>query len=101
MSESSLQERLAERYAEGDARLGREALAVVLAEEVGELATAAREGDDEALAREAADVAFLAYCLATLAGADLDARLREKYLDRPLDEVAEGWEERGRDAHGA
>lgn len=95
-----LQERVDERYGEGDRRVGREALAAVLAEEVGELATAARQGDDEALGREAADVAFLAVCLANLAGADLEDRLQDAYLEAGVEDVAEGWETGAREAHG-
>jgi NTP pyrophosphatase (non-canonical NTP hydrolase) len=95
-----LQARLAERYREGDAELGRESLATVLVEEVGELATAVRRADDEALGREVADVAFLALCLANLAEVDLGARIREAYLEAPKDEVAGGWEPAAREAHG-
>lgn len=101
MDLADLQDAVAQRYREGDVDLGREVLATVLVEEVGELATAARRGDDEALGDEAADVAFLAVCLANLAEADLEPRIRTKYLDRPLEEVSEGWEEGARRAHGA
>lgn len=100
MELSALQEALAERYRQGDEELGREALATVLVEEVGELATAAREGGDEALGSEAVDVAFVALCLANLSGIDVEAVLRERYLEAPMEEVASGWEEAGREAHG-
>lgn len=100
MDVHELQERLARRYGEGDERLGLQALATVLAEEVGELATAARSGDRDGVAEEAADVAFLAFCLAELAGADLGARIRGKYLEGDVDEVASDWEGSARAAHG-
>lgn len=100
MELSAIQAALAERYEEGDEALGREALATVLVEEVGEVATAARGGDEGALGAEAVDVVFVALCLANLAGVEVEPELRERYLEAPLEEVSSGWEEAGREAHG-
>lgn len=101
MEIAELQEAVEDRFGEGDRVLGAEALVTVLVEEVGELATAARRGEAGALAGEAADVAFLAVCLANLAGADLEARIRGKYLEGSVEELAGDWEDEARRAHGA
>jgi NTP pyrophosphatase (non-canonical NTP hydrolase) len=87
----TLQQDAAARYAERDRRSGATFLALVLMEEVGELAEAIRRGDRDAARGEVADVAFLALSIANVLDVDLEAAVRAKFLARPKDEVTRSW----------
>ncbi len=91
MDLAGLQERLEARYGEGDEEMGLRFLALVLVEEVGELAEAVRRNRLEAAGSECVDVAFMALSLANRLDVDLDAAIRERYLDRPLEDVTGSW----------
>lgn len=88
---TSLQQDLAARFAEGDRKSGAAFLALVLMEEVGELAEAIRRGDKGEAQKEVADVAFMAYALANVLDADLDALVRAKFLQRKMEDVSKSW----------
>jgi NTP pyrophosphatase (non-canonical NTP hydrolase) len=87
----TLQSDLAARFAEGDRKSGASFLALVLMEEVGELAEAIRRGDREEARKEVADVAFMAYALANVLDADLEEAIRAKFLKRKMEDVAKSW----------
>lgn len=87
----SLQSDLASRFAERDRQSGASFLALVLMEEVGELAEAIRRGDREHARKECADVAFMAYAIANVLGVDLDEVVRAKFLKRKESEVTRSW----------
>lgn len=87
----SLQADLAARFADGDRKSGAPFLALVLMEEVGELAEAIRRGDVEAARLETADVAFMAYALANVLGVDVDEAVRAKFLKRRKEDVTASW----------
>lgn len=87
----TLQQDLAARFAEGDKKSGASFLALVLMEEVGELAEAIRRGEREHAQKECADVAFMAYSIANVLGVDLDEAIRAKFLKRREDEVTKSW----------
>jgi NTP pyrophosphatase (non-canonical NTP hydrolase) len=87
----SLQSDLAARFAEGDRASGAPFLALVLMEEVGELAEAVRRGDRAHAGKEVADVAFMAYSIANVLGVDLDEAIRAKFLKRAKDDVTASW----------
>lgn len=86
-----LQGDLAARFAEGDRRAGVPFLAMVLMEEVGEFAEAARRGETDAQAEEIADVAFIALSIANVLGVDVEARVRAKFLEREKGDVTSSW----------
>ena len=87
----SFQEALAARFAQRDRESGAAFLALVLMEEVGELAEAIRRGDRDAARAEAADVAFMAYAIANVLDVDVEAAVRAKFLDRKKDDVTRSW----------
>ncbi|HEX2021371.1 MAG TPA: MazG nucleotide pyrophosphohydrolase domain-containing protein [Candidatus Thermoplasmatota archaeon] len=87
----SLQRDLDERFGARDRQSGPEFLALVLMEEVGELAEALRRGDREHAKEEVGDVAFVAYALANVLGADVEAQVRAKFLARRKDDVTRSW----------
>ena len=66
-------------YGAKDDRRGAEATFLWFCEEVGELAAALRESDQEALEKEFADVLAWLATLANVRGIDLSAALRRKY----------------------
>lgn len=86
-----IQRRLDERYGALDRRSGAEFMVLVLQEEVGELAEAVRKGDRVEAGKEAVDVVFAALALANVVGADAEALLASKFLDRPDAEVRKSW----------
>ncbi len=86
-----LQQEIAVRYLEKDRVSGHRFLATVLIEECGELAEAARKDDMAELGAEAADVAFMALSLANLAGVDVEAAIRAKFLDRSFEDATRTW----------
>ncbi|HLE97542.1 MAG TPA: MazG nucleotide pyrophosphohydrolase domain-containing protein [Candidatus Thermoplasmatota archaeon] len=88
---SEIQRRLDGRFGAGDRSAGLPFLVLVLQEEVGEVAEAVRKGDRGSAAREAVDALFVALSLANAAGADAEALLRAKFLDRPIGDVAASW----------
>ena len=79
MTLTQFQERIRELFGEKDRRRGVEGTFLWFTEEVGELAGALRAGTPEELALEFADVLAWLMSLATCAGVDLDAALRQKY----------------------
>lgn len=87
----ALQSDLAARFAERDRQSGASFLALVLMEEVGELAEAIRRGEREGAQKECADVAFMAYSLANVLGVDLEEAIRQKFLRRKESEVTRSW----------
>lgn len=87
----SLQQELAARFAARDKESGASFLALVLMEEVGELAEAIRRGEREHAQKECADVAFMCYSLANVLGVDLDEAIRAKFLARKESEVTKSW----------
>lgn len=87
----SLQQDLAARYAARDKESGASFLALVLMEEVGELAEAIRRGDREHAQKECADVAFMAYSIANVLAVDLEGAMRVKFLKRKDEDVTKSW----------
>ncbi|HUR69277.1 MAG TPA: MazG nucleotide pyrophosphohydrolase domain-containing protein [Candidatus Thermoplasmatota archaeon] len=87
----SLQSDLATRFAEGDAKSGASFLALVMMEEVGELAEAIRRGEREHAQKECADVAFMAFSIANVLGVDLEEAIRAKFLARKPSDVTKSW----------
>lgn len=75
------QELIRKMYYEKDAARGAEATFLWLMEEVGELASALREGSKEELALEFADVLAWLTTIANVKGIDLTAAVRAKYGD--------------------
>lgn len=87
----SLQQEIGARYAARDKESGASFLALVLMEEVGELAEAIRRGEREHAQKECADVAFMAFSLANVLGVDLEEALRAKFLKRAESDVTRSW----------
>ena len=87
----TLQSDLAARFAEGDRKSGASFLMMVLMEEVGELAEAIRRGEAEEARTEVTDVAFMAFSLASVLDADVEQRIREKFLKREKGDVTKSW----------
>lgn len=87
----SLQAELAARFAEGDRKSGPAFLALVLMEEVGELAEALRRNETVEARKEVADVAFMAFSLANVLGVDLEEAIRAKFLQRRMEDVSQSW----------
>lgn len=81
VSISDFQELIRKMYFEKDAARGAEATFLWLMEEVGELASALREGTKEELALEFADVLAWLATIANVKGIDLTAAVRAKYGD--------------------
>lgn len=90
---SSLQQDLAARFAEGDKKSGASFLALVLMEEVGELAEAIRRGDREHARKECADVAFMALSIANVLDVDLEQAIRANFLARSEKDVTKSWDD--------
>ena len=86
-----LQEDLAARFAARDRESGASFLALVLMEEVGELAEAIRRGEREDAQKECADVAFMAFSIANVLGVDLEEAIRAKFLARSDKDVTKSW----------
>jgi NTP pyrophosphatase (non-canonical NTP hydrolase) len=77
---ADLQHLIREMYGEKDAARGVEGTFMWLMQEVGELATALRDGSPhEELAKEFADVLAWLVTIANVAGVDLDAAIQLKY----------------------
>jgi NTP pyrophosphatase (non-canonical NTP hydrolase) len=74
-----LQDLIERMYSARDRQRGAPATFLWLAEEVGELASALREGSDEELSAEFADVMAWLVTLANVRGVDLTAALEAKY----------------------
>lgn len=89
----TLQQDLAARFAARDKQSGASFLALVLMEEVGELAEAIRRGDREHAQKECADVAFMCHSIANVLGVDLDDAIRAKFLRRKEDDVTKSWDD--------
>jgi NTP pyrophosphatase (non-canonical NTP hydrolase) len=79
MTLTELQSLIARMYSSKDAARGVEGTFMWLMEEVGELASALREGTHEELEAEFADVLAWLATIANVAGVDLDAAVRTKY----------------------
>ena len=79
MTLAELQQLIRDIYDAKDRRRGVEGTFMWFMQEVGELATALRGGDDEERALEFADVLAWLATLANIAGVDLDAAVRRKY----------------------
>ena len=88
---AEIQRRMDARFGARDRASGAPFLVLVLQEEVGELAEAVRKGDRAAAGAEAADVVFAALALANVVGADVEAELVRKFLDRPKGAVSASW----------
>lgn len=77
---------------EKDNEMGPLFLLSVLMEEVGELAKALRGGSpSKRLGEELADVIFVTVSLANNLKIPLEPILTSKYVERSLEEIAEGW----------
>jgi len=87
----TLQSDLAARFAQRDRQSGASFLALVLMEEVGELAEAIRRGDKDAARAEVADVAFMALSIASVLDVDVERAIRAKFLERKKEEVTRSW----------
>lgn len=87
----TLQSDLGARFAERDRKSGAAFLALVLMEEVGELAEAIRRGQRDEARGEVADVAFMAFAIANVLDVDLDAAVRAKFLARKTSDVTRSW----------
>lgn len=87
----SLQQDLAARFAERDRASGAAFLALVLMEEVGELAEAIRRGERDQARAEIADVAFMAHAIANVLEVDVDRAIRAKFLERKREDVTRSW----------
>ncbi|MBM4074516.1 MAG: nucleotide pyrophosphohydrolase [Planctomycetes bacterium] len=74
-----LQELIRRMYGAKDEARGVEGTFMWLMEEVGELSAALREGTQQELAMEFADVLAWLATIANVAGVDLDAAIRQKY----------------------
>lgn len=81
ISIKDFQELIRKMYYEKDAARGAEATFLWLMEEVGELASALREGTKEELALEFADVLAWLTTIANVKGIDLTQAVRAKYGD--------------------
>jgi NTP pyrophosphatase (non-canonical NTP hydrolase) len=79
LSLSDLQSLIRTMYMSKDEARGVEGTFMWLMEEIGELATALREGTPEELALEFADVLAWLATIANVAGVDLEAAVRKKY----------------------
>jgi NTP pyrophosphatase (non-canonical NTP hydrolase) len=79
LSLSDLQALIRTMYMSKDEARGVEGTFMWLMEEIGELATALREGTPEELALEFADVLAWLATIANVAGVDLEAAVRKKY----------------------
>ncbi len=79
LSLSDLQSLIRKMYMSKDEARGVEGTFMWLMEEIGELATALREGTPEELALEFADVLAWLATIANVAGVDLEAAVRKKY----------------------
>jgi NTP pyrophosphatase (non-canonical NTP hydrolase) len=79
MTLSELQALIATMYSDKDEARGVEGTFMWLMEEVGELASALREGTPEELAAEFADVLAWLATIANVARVDLDAAVMKKY----------------------
>jgi NTP pyrophosphatase (non-canonical NTP hydrolase) len=79
MTLEELQRTIRETFGAKDSRRGVEGTFMWFMEEVGELASALREDDQQALAAEFADVLAWLATLANIAGVDLEAAVRAKY----------------------
>jgi NTP pyrophosphatase (non-canonical NTP hydrolase) len=89
----SFQEELAARFAARDKESGASFLALVLMEEVGELAEAIRRGERAHAQKECADVAFMCYSIANVLGVDLEKEIRAKFLTRAEKDVTKSWDD--------
>lgn len=89
----ALQHALAQRFAEQDRASGLPFLVSVMAEEVGELAKAVRQGRRDEAGKEACDVLFMALSVCNVLGVDAEAQVRAKFLDRDLGEVTRTWDD--------
>lgn len=87
----SLQGDLAARFAARDRESGAAFLALVLMEEVGELAEAIRRGARDEMRAEVADVAFMALSIANVLDVDLDEAIRAKFPARRDEDVTRSW----------
>ena len=76
---AEFQQLIREMYFEKDQARGIEGTFMWLMEEVGELATALREGSEEDLSEEFADVLAWLTTIANVAGVDLTAAVNAKY----------------------
>lgn len=86
-----LQDDLAVRFAARDRDSGASFLALVLMEEIGELAEAIRRGETENAQKECADVAFMAFSIANVLDVDLEQAIRAKFLARAEKDVTKSW----------
>lgn len=77
------QRRIADLYGDKDRRRGVEGTFIYLVEEMGELATALREGSTEEKASELADVLAWTVSVAQCAGIDLSEAVDKKYSKCP------------------
>jgi len=79
MTLTELQDLIRIMYSSKDAERGIDGTFMWFMEEVGELAAALREGEQQELAHEFADVMAWLVTLANIAGIDLTAAMQEKY----------------------
>ncbi|MBC7115304.1 MAG: nucleotide pyrophosphohydrolase [Archaeoglobi archaeon] len=79
MKISEFQRLMRELYFERDSKRGIHRTMLWLVEEVGELASAVRDGDEEKAREEIADIIAWTSSLANLLGIEIEEALREKY----------------------
>jgi NTP pyrophosphatase (non-canonical NTP hydrolase) len=87
------QKEMAKRFAAFDRESGPFFLMTVLSAEVGELAEAVKNDDQDGVSEELADLIFTAVSLANIYDIDLSKALEEKYLKRTAKEISKTWEE--------
>jgi len=93
MELQDIQRNARDKFYEKDREVGGPFLVSVLSEEVGELARAVRRKDVENVKEEAADVVFMALCIANQFEVDVEGMIREKYVKRPVEEISKGWKD--------
>lgn len=74
------QQKIKETYGHKDSSRGIDGTFMYLVEEIGELATALREGDQESKGGEFADVQAWLLSLASLVNIDMQAEFEKKYI---------------------
>ncbi len=68
-------------------------LTTVLMSEIGELADAIKKDEKKAIEEELADIIFSTVAIANLYQIRVSEKLKEKYLERNVKEIVEGWGE--------
>ncbi|MFQ6051839.1 MAG: MazG nucleotide pyrophosphohydrolase domain-containing protein [Candidatus Hydrothermarchaeota archaeon] len=87
------QKRMNEIFGDFDRESGPFFLATVLMSEIGELADAIKKDEKSAIEEELSDIIFSTVAIANLYQIRISEKLKEKYIDRNVREIIEGWNE--------